>query len=229
GGLFHGNPDPDESGNDTHPGPSWNQNNPLAFLSARRGYTAASSEMLLLNPDYPTFFVRPFKSPDSGTLVPLQTMMTTGADCTLLRQGQPQAGSNIAWPLFSAATDEPYHDAARNPYFGYQPIIRLDNLVTTRSNVYAVWITIGFFEVEPAPTKADFAQRNGNLTEPLLTQLYNRVYPDGYMLGREDGADTGAIRRLRGFYVIDRSLPTGFEPGVDVNLENVVRLRRRIE
>src|SRR5690606_11224347 len=110
----------------------------------------------------------------------------------------------------------------------YQPMIRLDNLVTTRSHVFAVWITIGFFEVETAPSLETFEKRNG-VTGPALTQLYNRVYPDGYMLEREDGSDTGAIRRLKGFYIIDRSLPAGFEPGVDHNLENVVRLRRQIE
>ena len=32
---------------------------------------------------------------------------------------------------------------------------RLENLVTNRSNVYAIWITVGYFEVEPAPSWND--------------------------------------------------------------------------
>jgi hypothetical protein len=87
--------------------------------------------------------------------------------------------------------------------------MRLGNLVTTRSNVYAVWITVGFFEVEPA---ADLA-----------------VHPDGYRLGPELGSDRGDMRRHRAFYVFDRSIPVGFRRGEDLNVEDAVLLRRFIE
>ena len=59
--------------------------------------------------------------------------------------------------------------------------------------------------------------------------LYNRVYPDGYMLGREIGSDTGNVKRPRGFYIVDRTEPVGFKPGEDLNVEKMIKLRRRIE
>ena len=54
-------------------------------------------------------------------------------------------------------------------------------------------------------------------------------HPDGYQLGQELGADTGEIERHRGFYIIDRSIPVGFQRGVDNNVNNAVILKRFIE
>jgi hypothetical protein len=192
----------------------------------------------MMNPQIPTFFANPFRSPDAGDLVPLATMRHTGVDCTLLRSMQgtaggvqtgPKAGGD---PLFAAIDGAnnaaPWRSAMRNAAFRYGPMVRLDNLVTTRSNVYAVWVTIGFFEVEDAPAWSSMnAQQQAAFGNSLA--LYNRVYPDGYQFGKEDGVETGDIRRMRSFYIIDRSLPAAFEPGADHNVENVIRLRRRIE
>src|SRR5690606_27361633 len=136
-------------------------------------------------------------------------------------------------PLFSESRSEPFVDSSRNPYMMYQPMTRLGNLVTNRSNVYAVWITVGYFEVEKAPPFEEVAVRFGGDGNPtsLATQaalaLYNRVYPDGYMLGREVGSDTGDVKRARGFYIVDRTEPVGFKPGEDLNVEQMIRLRRR--
>ena len=58
-------------------------------------------------------------------------------------------------PLFSESFTAPSIDGERNPYFYYQPMTRLGNLVTNRSNVFAIWITVGYFEVEPAPNWND--------------------------------------------------------------------------
>ena len=58
---------------------------------------------------------------------------------------------------------------------------------------------------------------------------YDQVYPEGYQLGQEVGIETGDTRRHRGFYIVDRTLPVGFKPGEDLNVENMIRLRRRIE
>jgi hypothetical protein len=149
-------------------------------------------------------------------------------------------------PLFSEETISPFADGDRNPYMMYQPMSRLGNLVTNRSNVYAIWITVGYFEVEPAPNwndsdddrreairrrfgATDGWDDNNDPTTVAALALYNRVYPDGYMLGREVGSDTGDVKRPRGFYIVDRSEEVGFKPGEDLNVEKTIRLRRRIE
>jgi hypothetical protein len=218
-----------------HPGPTWNtaaSQNARSFLDARQGYpnSTGSIDPLTLNANLPTILANPFRSPDAGDLVPLPNMMRSGADCTLLRSVQGTAGTGQGAgqtngdPTFAALTNAPFDDSTRSASFRYGPMIRLDNLTTTRSNVYAVWVTIGFFEVEPAPA---YSPRGD--TSFGSQAMYNRVYPDGYALGREAGLDTGENRRLRGFYIIDRSMPAGFEPGSDLNVENTIRLKRRIQ
>jgi hypothetical protein len=136
-------------------------------------------------------------------------------------------------PLLSESFSAPYYDGDRNPYNYYQPASRLGNLVTNRSGVFAVWITVGYFEVEPAPkvdpTLADWGNQAMKDRCGGDISLYNRIYPDGYMLGREMGVDTGDVKRARGFYIIDRTEEVGFKPGEDLNVEKLIRLRRRIE
>jgi hypothetical protein len=146
-------------------------------------------------------------------------------------------------PLFSEEVPEPSIDAERNPGMMYQPMTRLGNLVTTRSNVYAIWVTVGYFEVEKAPDWNDpndtvksavRARFGGTITDTAdetvrARALYDRVYPDGYTLGEELGTDTGNTKRERAFYIIDRTEPVGFKPGEDLNVDKMIRVRRRIE
>ena len=77
---------------------------------------------------------------------------------------------------------------------------RLGGLTTTRSSVYAMWITIGYFEVDE----------------------FGRV-------GAEIGADEGTARRNRAFYMIDRSIPVASEPGKNHNVDQAVLVRTIIE
>ena len=80
----------------------------------------------------------------------------------------------------------------------------MGNLVTNRSNVYAVWMTLGFFETDP---NGDFkTDQDGNLIE-----------------------DGNEVERHRAFYLIDRSIPVGYENGHDHNTEDVFRVKRYIE
>ncbi|MAT68038.1 MAG: hypothetical protein CMJ58_00785 [Planctomycetaceae bacterium] len=245
GGLFHSD-DPRPTGaNGEHPGPPWNAGagrGSATFVDSRRGYGSGQTPFRL-NSSFPTFFANPFRAPTAGDLSPLANMRREGVECTMLRSD----ASNTTlgdYPLFAAQTPQPYSDAARNAYFRFQPMVRLDNLTTTHSNVYAVWITIGFFEVEEfdqstTPNAIDLAIYKrflpsatwfGDLTsDAAALAAFQRVYPHSLKYGKEIGIDTGEVRRLRGFYMIDRSLPAAFERGVDHNMENVVRIRRRIE
>ena len=133
----------------------------------------------------------------------------------------------------SASTTNDYNDTERNAYFAYQPMTRLSSMTTTRSNVYAIWVTVGFFEVEKAPDLATFENLNdpppGTLSNAQLQALYDRVYPEGYQLGKEAGSDIGDIRRVREFVMIDRTVPVAFEAGQNHNVDKAIRLRRRIE
>jgi hypothetical protein len=76
-----------------------------------------------------------------------------------------------------------YADPLRHPHFLYQDVVRLSNLVTPRSNVFAIWMTVGFFELDERDR-----------------------------LGAEYGLDNGSAIRHKAFQIIDRSIPVGYEP-----------------
>ncbi len=208
------------------------------FQQTRQGYAAGNP--LEINPKYPTRFAGVFRSSAGGGMVPLESLKPTReVNATLLRQENARvAGENppdAGPPLFNydhlatgrAASAYP-DDANRNPYFRYQGLRRLGNLVTTRSNVYAIWITVGYFEVEPVPS-ATFKRYKPDKTTEWDPAEYRRVYPDGYALGAELGSETGEVKRHRAFYVFDRSIPVGFRRGRDYNVEEAVLVKRFIE
>lgn len=251
-----------------HFGPAWRD-----VILSRRGYDdplatgysidGPDRSPLVLRNDLPTFFAKPFRSPTSGDLVPIEGLLDGGVDVSMLRShplrpdvnpagyqwGNP--GDDDGWgltedsreainigggppvPLFSELCSTPAIDATRNSAMHYMPLTRLDNLTTTRSGVFAIWVTVGYFEVTPAPEFADqIAQKFTNQAggDPDLGRvLYNKVYPQGYQLGKELGSETGDIDRHRAFYIIDRTRPVAFKPGEDVNVEDAILLRRRID
>jgi len=180
------------------------------FVRSRRGYDATS--MFGIDASYPTRFARPFRTAAGGQLVPVDALKPSPeVDATLLRH-DPDPAVTPEQPLLRSEQTEAYRDTDRNPYFRYQALSRLSNLVTTRSNVYAIWITVGYFEVEARPAGYD-----------------TTIYPDGYRLGQELGTDTGEVTRHRAFYIIDRTIPVGFERGYDLNAEKAILLKRFIE
>ena len=130
-------------------------------------------------------------------------------EATLLRSADPATPTES---LFGYESTEKFDNTSRNPFFHYHSIQRLGNLVSTTSNVYAVWITVGYFEVEAyAGVPSHY------------------LPPDGFLLGQELGSDTGEIERHRMFMMVDRSIPVAFQPGQDHNVDRAVLLRRFIE
>lgn len=118
----------------------------------------------------------------SGTSGPATTLFTV-----LDRIGRDSADNTGAWPAEVRAL----RDHGKDAYFRYEMGTRMANMVTTRSNVYAVWITIGYFDAA------------GNEIQP--------------------------VRRSRGFYIFDRSVPVGYETGKDHNVRDAILLRRIIQ
>ena len=184
----------------------------------------AAGNLPVYRQGWPTFFFNPLRAYNAEELrattsglsvVPPPADPIADVQRTYLRRDPQQPNR----PLFVAAGpgDSPgagqsgaaFRDANRHPVFRYLPLNKLANTATTRSNVYAVWITMGYFEAIPIPANAN--------------------YPDGYMIGRELGSDTGEVVRHRAFYIFDRSVPMGFVRGQDLNIEQGVRLRRYIE
>ena len=145
-------------------------------------------------------------------------------DTTLLRPSS--VGITTGTALFdsqvlaAAGTPQPYNDPTRSPFFRLQNSSRMTNLLTTRSNVYAVWITVGYFQVTPW---------YGYTSPPSPTIVYDTAHQDGYQLGQELGGDSGQITRHRAFYLFDRTIPVGFQRGVNHNVQNAILLRRYIE
>jgi hypothetical protein len=170
-----------------------------------------NGRMLQLNQNVPSRFSNPFRSYAGGHLrhasqhQQLTTrQMEAEVNATLLRRDPDVANR----PLFEFRSTQPHEEYNRNPFFRYRNFERLGNLVTTRSNVYAIWITVGYFEVRRST---------------------NTLFPDGYELGQELGVDTGDMQRHRAFYIFDRSIPVGFIRGMDLNYEKALLIRRYIE
>ncbi|MDZ4780879.1 MAG: hypothetical protein SGJ19_11550 [Planctomycetia bacterium] len=188
------------------------------FVQSRRGYSF-SADIGHMSNAHPTVFANPFRPAGAFPFVPTDGLMTLNVknqpiNVTIMRQ-QPSGpgGSASNEPLFAApilSTPLPHNDPERNPYFYYAGMQKIYNSVTTRSNVYAVWVTVGYFEVTPVPI------------DPTR-------YPDGWQLGAELGTDTGEIERHRAFYLYDRTIPVGFQRGETLNVEDGLLIRRYIE
>ncbi|MDR1270930.1 MAG: hypothetical protein LBK82_15555, partial [Planctomycetaceae bacterium] len=179
--------------------PAWEALQGSAARTEWHGYSDANGLLHLRESsvsNYPSEFV-PFRSPQAVNLVPplksgvTGTLVQNPANTTLLRT---DSGSNS---LLESETD------ADNPYTLLESYMRLSDMTTTRSNVFAVWMTIGYFEVIPCVAGYD-----------------TNIYPDGYQLGLEKGLDNGTVKRHRAFYLIDRSTPVGFRRGTVYQQEN---------
>ncbi len=168
------------------------------FVKHRRGYGAVDGDVMKIDAtgQYPTPFAGVFRASADCDLVPLDGLKPAReVNATVMREG-----STADEPLFNYASTSVVNNTDRNPFFRYHGIQRLGNLTTTRSNVYAVWITTGYF----------YVNQSGELQQ-------------------EVGSDAGTVKRHRGFFIVDRSIPVGFERGKDINSENTILLERVLE
>jgi hypothetical protein len=187
--------------------PKWfDISQPSDFVRNRRGY-GISGDILEMDPNFPSQFGSPFRSSGGVFWNPIPSASNLEINATYMRQNSALPKN----PLFQYASSQDVDNTDRNPFFHYSDLMRLGNLATTRSNVYSVWITVGYFEVTPWSAGVDAA------------------HSDGYQLGQELGSDTGEIVRHRAFYMIDRTIPVGFQRGQDLNVEKAIILKKYIE
>lgn len=213
-------------------------------LTSRRGFGGANWFGPESATNHPTLFANPFRAFTNDYYVPLNTLRQFGgnnrftAEASLLRPRTTDAGGYETsgaigvekFPLFSnihnnTASENgrtgPFNNPLRHSYFQFEPVQRLGNLVTRQSNVYAAWITIGFFEVDKVTVDPGSA--------PEVIREFQEAYPDGWRLGAELGSDTGEVQRHRGFYIIDRSLPVAFQRGKLHNALDTVIYKRTLQ
>ena len=175
---------------------------------------------------HPAEYPNPLRSGVGGDLMARVTGSPTPAvDGTMLRGSadvankQPILGRYALAPPNSTtqATAYTLQNRRTNPYFRFKDLMKLGNSVTSQSNVYAVWITIGYFEIEP------------NVNDAGEVFAIDAAHPDGYRFGIELGSDVGQVTRHRSFYIVDRSIPVAFEPGKNHNVDKAVLVRRHLE
>jgi hypothetical protein len=193
------------------------------LVQSRQGYAGSSENGTAVydfDSRYPTVFASPFRSGGTSLLVP---QLTSGAEWevgvqgTLLREAFDQPGT----PLFARPLQDSYPDYRNpisEPQFYTDGIQRLVHLTTIRSNVFAVWITVGYFDV-------DIWTRGGSGE----TQVFDVMHPDGLALGEESRSQIGDAVRHRGFFLIDRTVPVGFAMELNHNVKDTIILSRFIE
>jgi hypothetical protein len=126
----------------------------------------------------------------------------------------PVPARNVYLGGGTAGSNQPPFDQSDHPYFRTEWLQRMANLTTVRTHQYAVWITVGFFEV----TKVGEAAL-GNINPTLAYDL----------LGMELGALEGKTVRYRGFFLVDRTKLTGFNPFLPGDFRPAVVYRQLIE
>ena len=122
--------------------------------------------------------------------------------------------NGVANPYLGAGNVGTSADAREHPYWRTEQLQRVMNLTTPRTHQYAVWITIGFFEVK----------RQGDLGMFVYDP---RLAFD--ILGPEIGAANGKNVRFRGFYLVDRLRLTGFHPASPSGFRQAIVYRQRIQ
>jgi hypothetical protein len=158
-----------------------------------------------------------------------------GYDLVLGDNGQPEVNHPVKQPNLSNAFGNLFNpglsgnrfarflggaddtDRRQHPYFRTEILQKVMNLTTVRTHQFAVWITVGFFQVV----------RQGNATYINTALGVHQPQPDE--LGVEIDLELGKNRRFRSFFVLDRTRLNGFNPSNPQDFRDVVTYRRRIE
>jgi hypothetical protein len=190
-----------------------------SFKNSRLGYAIGGGGNYVpvnggtrgFDPRFPTRFAGAFKPIWEAGMVPKTRVPDGSSDpieqqygvldyhsrmrpgyATVMRPQDPLA-ANLE-PLFNDSRTY----SQRHPVNDLYPISRLQNLVTERSNVFAVYATVGLFEYDEANNS----------------------------IKAEYGRETGENKRLKSFYVIDRSIPVAYRPGDDTNVDKLILIKR---
>ena len=110
-------------------------------------------------------------------------------------------------------------DHREHPYFRTEMLSKVMNLSTVRTHQYAVWLTVGFFEVV----------KPGNPQIAAVLDPNTGISLGQDQLGRELDADIGKSVRFRAYFLLDRTKATGFNPYDPEDFRALVTFRRRIE
>jgi hypothetical protein len=149
----------------------------------------------------------------SSTLLRATSTAAAGVDVPLFAF-RSQDGASPYDSATIAPTDPAirghFNNSDNNPYFRYLMYQKMGNILTTRSNVYAVWVTVGYFEVQQ--------------------HAIDEGHPDGYALqGELTTANGGTVPRHKAFFLIDRSIPVAFSRGQNYNVHRALLTSRIVE
>lgn len=93
----------------------------------------------------------------------------------------------------ATSANDAHRNTARNVYFRYRTMSDLAERVTTRSNVFAVWVTVGYFDVTnpDAPVEVSPIVRNRGF------YIFDRSIPVAYERGQDHNVrDAILLRRI---------------------------------
>ena len=79
----------------------------------------------------------------------------------------------------------------KNSYFRYQSVNRVANNVTIRSNVFAVWVTVGFFDA----AGNEYGSDTGAIQRYRGFYIYDRSIPVGFSPGKDYNVRDGIMLR----------------------------------
>jgi len=154
--------------------------------------------------------------------------------------GNRQTTTDRDWLIANnIAYDEVTLGKRNNLFEATAEMQRLSGTTTNRSNVFAVWTTVGYFEVERCNPGVNMPNVDPDGNPITLEQLinpnykwyhyYQAIYPDGYTYGKELGSEFGETKRRRGFAIIDRSIPVDFRRGQSANYQDAILLQRVLD